>query len=200
MNFSEKIIEASYMKVFLFGLVFAALYYLVGYDSGDSHIKSASQSRQKVRDVKAEMIRVQKSLDRSRDFKEKLKIKDEQFLTFTSFIPEQLNISDMMKAISAEAKAAGVNINAISDGAVGKNEKFQYTSPIAVSVQLDGGFPQHLLFLSFLTRLDSIFTVSQMSFAIKGKGRGDPSAAQVSFNANIVGYRYIGTGDEGSGQ
>lgn len=193
MNFTEKVIEASYMKAFLLGLVFAAIYFLVGYDSGDVQIKRAQQARQKTQEIKAELQRIQVNLDRSKEFKETLKLKDEQFLTFTSYIPEQLNISDMMKAISAEAKAAGVNINSIKDGKISESESFQFTDAIAVSVQLDGGFPQHLLFLSYLTRLDSIFTVSEMSFAMKSSGKsGDPSEIKVSFNANIVGYRYTG--------
>ena len=80
MNFAEKVIEASFMKVFLLGLVFAAIYYFIGYDSGDKHIERAQTARQKIQDIKAEVVRVQKSLDRSREFKETLKIKDEQFL------------------------------------------------------------------------------------------------------------------------
>lgn len=193
MSVQERLVEMTFSKALLIGVGLAVVYYFVGYDSGSQQIARANQDRSKIQQLNQEIDNVQKELNRSKEFKETLRLKDEQFLTFTSYIPERLNISDMMRAISSEAKAAGVNILSIKDSkAVQAN--YQYTSPLAVDVELEGGFPQHILFLSYLTRLDSIFTVDAMSFSSDSSNRtkSDPRDISVRFKATIVGYRYIG--------
>jgi Tfp pilus assembly protein PilO len=199
MSVQERLVEMTFSKVFLIGVAFAVLYYFVGYDSGIQHINRASQDRLKIQQLSVEIEAVQTELNRSREFKETLRLKDEQFLTFTSYIPERLNVSDMMKAISSEAKAAGVNILSIKD-AKPTTANYQFTAPLAVDVELEGGFPQHILFLSYLTRLDSIFTLDAMSFqgeSQTSKGQ-DPKDVSVKFKATIVGYRYVGNQPEES--
>ena len=188
---ADRLVEMSYGQAFVIGLALALVYFLVVYDSGQSKINQAKSAQRNVAELNQKLAGAQKDLNRSKEFKETLKLKDEQFLTFTSYIPEQLNISDMMKSISAEAKAAGVNIMSIKEGNTSK-QNYQYTDPLSIEVVLEGGFPQHILFLSYLTRLDSIFTIEQMSF--KGNlpgGKADPSQISVQFRATIVGYRYV---------
>lgn len=194
---ADRLIEMSFGQAFLLGLALAAGYYFVAYDSGESKINQAQEAQRRTGELNQELITTQKELDRSKEFKETLKLKDEQFLTFTSYIPEQLNISDMMKSISAEAKAAGVNILSIKESnTITKN--YQYTDPLAIEVTLEGGFPQHILFLSYLTRLDSIFTVNSMAFSGSTAGaqkNSDPTSISVRFSATIVGYRYTAQGE-----
>lgn len=188
---ADRLVEMSYGQAFVVGLALALVYFLVVYDSGQTKINQAKAAQRRVAEINQKLASAQKDLNRSKEFKETLKLKDEQFLTFTSYIPEQLNISDMMKSISAEAKAAGVNIMSIKEGNNAK-QNYQYTDPLSIEVVLEGGFPQHILFLSYLTRLDSIFTIESMSF--KGNipgGKVDPSQISVQFRATIVGYRYV---------
>ncbi len=189
---ADRLIEMSYGQTFVIGLALALVYYLVAYDSGQKKMNEAKTAQRRTVELNQKLAAAQRDLARSKEFKETLKLKDEQFLTFTSYIPEQLNISDMMKSISNEAKAAGVNILSIKEGST-SNQSYQYTDPIAIEVVLEGGFPQHILFLSYLTRLDSIFTVDSMAFSGKSVtgSQGDPSSINVQFKATIVGYRYV---------
>lgn len=198
---ADRLVEMSYGQAFVIGLALALVYFLLVYDSGQSRINQAKAAQRRVAELNQKLAGAQKDLNRSKEFKETLKLKDEQFLTFTSYIPEQLNISDMMKSISAEAKAAGVNIMSIKEGR-GTKQNYQYTDPISIEVVLEGGFPQHILFLSYLTRLDSIFTIESMSFKGKAPGsRADPSQISVQFQATIVGYRYVSnSGLDGTGR
>lgn len=189
---ADRLVEMSYGQALAIGLAVALLYFLVFYDSGQGEIDAAKKAQRQVAELNQKVALAQRNLTRSKEFKETLKLKDEQFLTFTSYIPEQLNISDMMKSISSEAKAAGVNIISIKEGGR-SGPSYQYTTPLAIEVILEGGFPQHILFLSYLTRLDSIFTVESMAFSGKKiSGGGDPSQISVQFKATIVGYRYTG--------
>lgn len=201
MSVLERLVEMTFSKALLIGVGLAAVYYFIGYDSGSQQMARANQDRSKIQQLNQEIGNVQKELNRSKEFKETLRLKDEQFLTFTSYIPERLNLSDMMRAISNEAKAAGVNILSIRDAKT-TQANYQYTSPLAVDVELEGGFPQHILFLSYLTRLDSIFTVDAMSFTseVSKKSKRDPRDISVRFKATIVGYRYIGNKQEEGGK
>jgi type IV pilus assembly protein PilO len=170
------------------------LYWFIMFDDGTNLIRQTSQFRSKTSTVEAEIQRKKLSLERSKQFKETLRIKDEQFQAFSSYIPESLTVADMMRVISNEAKAAGVNIAGISAASAPPAFENELTESLGISVNLEGPFPQQILFLSFLSRLESIFTVADMKFSSTlSKGElGSEEEVNVNFTAIIVGYKYLG--------
>ena len=178
-------------KLMLIGFSVAAMYWVIMYDGGDGLVKQTQSLRSKIANTETQLRQKEMSLKRSRDFKETLRIKDEQFQAFSSYIPENLSVADMMRVISSEAKAAGVNIIGISASEAPKVSKNELTESLAIRISLSGAFPQQILFLSFLSRLESIFTVSDMSFTAE-QNKGDNDNVAVKFDAVIVGYRYLG--------
>ena len=193
MNSLDQFVQMSPIQVLMIGLGVAGLYWLIMYDDGSARIRATSQARSKASTVQAEIQRKKLSLTRSKEFKETLRIKDEQFQAFSSYIPESLTVADMMRVISNEAKAAGVNIAGISAATAPTAFENSLTESLAISVKLEGPFPQQILFLSFLSRLESIFTVADMSFSqVSGAQVVPDEDTNVNFSATIVGYKYLG--------
>lgn len=192
MNALEQFVQMTVGQVLLIGAGVAVIYWFIMYDDGTAMQLQTSQYRNKASTIQAEIQKKKTSLKRSKDFKETLRIKDEQFQAFSSYIPETLTVADMMRVISNEAKAAGVNISGISAASAPKEFENELTESLAISVQLEGPFPQQILFLSFLSRLESIFTVADMNFSTLAPKDGAGSEVNVDFSATIVGYKYLG--------
>ena len=104
-------------------------------------------------------------------------------------------MSDLMRIVSNETKVAGSSL-------VGVTPKTQEVSKVAsefeelnVSLELNGSFVQHMIFLSNLTKVNQILIVKNFDFSHVRDGKGDDPAV-VKMVADIVALRYRGTNSE----
>lgn len=195
MKLADTLIDMPLSKAFLVGVVIAGLYWFVGYDSGTNWETAITGHSENISKLRAEQKQLQEDIQRAKNFKENIQLKDEQFQTFTNYIPAKLSVADMMKAISSEAKAAGTNIIGIEDRSRSQRTQSEFYETISINVELEGTFPQHLLFLSFLTRLETIITIENIDLKSAQSAAGADGSA-VKLSAVLVGYRYTGGEEE----
>lgn len=192
----ERLKSLTYLRALVIGAFFALIYYFVGYDDGsklEAQIQSAkAEITESEKKIKSEIAKIE-SIEQ---FKKANAAMGETLQTFISFIPEKLVMIDLMKLVSNEAKSAGLNISRISERGAGIKGEF-YES-LNVDAELGGTFEQLMIFLSDLTKVKQILTLSRLQIRNAGGGRSaNAEYAQVNFTAEIRGYRYVPVKTEG---
>jgi Tfp pilus assembly protein PilO len=137
-------------------------------------------------DIQQKALKIDKEIEEIRALKAAQEKDAERLNVFLGFIPEKLSNFEMMRTLSNEAKAVGVNINSIKDSGQTSGKTGEFYEEIGVDISLEGSFAQLLLFLSNLTRLNQIVTLNTLE--IRGGGAVD---APLSMAAQIRGYRYV---------
>ena len=194
MALEERLQQLTYSKVLLLGLLIAGLYYAIGYDNGKNLKNSAEQMKVQIKEKAAEIKDLELQAERIINMKKMMGVLGEDLENFLAYIPEKMSITDLMKIISTEAESAGVNVNRMgefrSPSPSRVLEKGQFYEELAVELNLQGTYAQLLLFLSYLTKLDKILSVSQLSMESNAQ-QGDRESPIISFNCVILGYRYL---------
>lgn len=186
MNGLNKLAEFPPGRVVVFSLVICGLYYLVGYDSGAAHLANVESYKAQLAEIQQKSEKVDKEIDEIRALKAAQEKDSERLNILLGFIPEKLSNFEMMRTLSNEAKAVGVNINSIRDSGASSAKSGEFYEEIGVDVNLEGSFSQLLLFLSNLTRLNQIVTVNTLD--LRGLSGADGA---LSMNAQVRGYRYV---------
>lgn len=192
MNGLNKLADLPMSRIVLISIFLCVVYYFIGYDDGTAFKAQAEASRASLSEVQARMEKVERELQEINALKAAQDKDAERLNVLLGFIPEKLSSFELMKTLSNEAKAVGVNINQLRDtGSAGLQPAPQGQVPniyerLGVDLELDGSFAQLLLFLSNLTRLNQIVTLETLELRLMG---GAESSLQMS--AQIFGYRYL---------
>lgn len=189
MTIWEKINQIAYGRAIFIGLFLAALYYFTGYNNGtvlDAQIKANEAKVVELqKNIKDEEIKI----ERINQYKKTTEELGESFNKFISYIPEKLRNTDLMKTISTEAKAAGANIVRVSEQGVGGRSDFY--EEVRASVDLAGTFQQLMLFMSYLTKVDQIITLSKLTIRNPSSQQMNVESPTLSISAELKGYRYL---------
>jgi type IV pilus assembly protein PilO len=187
-NLEAELGKLTISKAILVGVIMAGLYYLMMYDSGDKinqNIKNVNVSISKQKD---EITAIEKAIQVVEEFSKKVALLGDKFEKLIKYIPENFTAIDQMKLVSKQAKSAGTNIQRISQGTEGK--KLNFYEELNVNVELSGTYTQIVLFLSFLTKLDKVLVMKEMSMTAAGSTKSG-EARKVQFSGRVTGYRYI---------
>ncbi|MCB0362101.1 MAG: type 4a pilus biogenesis protein PilO [Bdellovibrionales bacterium] len=191
--------QVSFGKALLFGILVAGAYYSVGYDDGTSLKLQISGTKTQIQESESEIKGLEKQIERVATMKKVMEALGSEFDSFLAYIPEKFSLPELMRIITTEARSAGVSVNGISemkdavpDYSSAGNSSSQFYEELGVEVELQGTFSQLLLFLSYLTKLDKILTISQLSMASEAK-LGDKESPIITFKCRIKGYRYLST-------
>jgi len=185
----EKINQISYGRAMFIGLFLAGIYYFTGYNNGtvlDAQIKA---NEAKVVELQKNIKDEEAKIERINQYKKTMEALGESFNKFVSYIPEKLRNTDLMKTISTEAKVAGANIVRVSEQGVGTRSDFY--EEVKASVDLSGTFQQLMLFMSFLTKVDQIITLSKLSIRNPSSQQMNVESPVLSISAELKGYRYL---------
>lgn len=188
--------QLTFGKALGLGLFFAGLYYSIGYNSGSSLKLSIEKAKEQIQDSETEIKTLENQISRIATMKKVMEVLGEEFESFLAYIPEKLSLPELMRMISTEARAAGVSVNGIGElQQVAAQTKrpgadHPFYEEMGVEVELQGTYSQILLFLSYLTKLDKILTISQLSMVSQAKV-GDRESPIITFRCQIKGYRYV---------
>lgn len=200
MTLAERMQQLTFGRSLMIGVVVAGMYYAIGYDSGTALNEGIVKTKEQIAEKEIEIKGLERQLERIKTMQKVMGVLGGEFDSFLSYIPEKMSMSDLMKIISTEAKAAGVGINGIGEvnragsggtrrGDGAPNEG-QFYEELTVEVELVGTYAQLLLFLSYLTKLDKILSISQLSMTSSAKV-GDRVSPMITFKCFIRGYRYL---------
>ncbi len=191
----ERLQEMSNAQAAIIGLVISFFYWWLLFEDGRSFKVVIEQSTNDIAMAKSEIMKVETTMNQAREFRETVQALGDQLTTLTAYVPEKLSATDIMKGISAEAKASGLNILRIQEDSVGRppGQGSQLYETLQVDVELQGTFPQQMLFFSYLTRLNFIVTIGKFEMTAQTNGEtGMYSSPPVSLHGKVTGYRYLG--------
>ncbi len=194
--------QITYARALMIGLFIGAVYYTIGFDSGSTIKVAIAKAKEEIADSETQIKGLEKKLDQITTMKKVMKELGSEFETFISYIPEKLSLPELMKTISTEARSAGVSVNGMSEvrdsnSTTKVDKSVQFYEELTVAVELQGTYSQLLLFLSYLTKLDKIITVSELSMVSQAK-LGDRESPVLLFKCHIKGYRYLRNSAGGS--
>ena len=176
------------MRAMMFGFAIAAIYYFIAYDSGAMLQTNIAKYQTDLETIKAEMIAVRKKIEKAQMFEKTSSQLGQTLHSVLTYVPENTNHSDLMKIISNEVKTSGERL--IKMRGLDDVSSTSFYKTVAVEVELQGSFVQHMLFLSFLTRVDQILTVDHLTIDSRGELM-DAEAPWSTMRVTIKGYRYI---------
>lgn len=188
--------QITFGKALVLGILIAVIYYSIGYDSGTEIKLAIGKTKEQIQDSESEIKGLERQIERIVTMKKVMDVLGAEFKAFLSYIPEKLSLPELMRVISTEARAAGVSVNGIGEVRTGVQSRSkddtvdQFYEELTVQVELQGTYSQILLFLSYLTKLDKILTISQLSMTSQAKV-GDRESPIISFKCQIKGYRYL---------
>jgi len=185
------------------GFVVAALYYFVVYDSGVELQTANTASSARIQEINAQMVEMQQKLDSAAVYKKTAAEVGTTISKLLSLIPKDFTMADLKRLVSNETKVAGSSLSDIAT----KSTEVSAISPefeeFSVTVDLQGSFLQHMVFLSNLTKVNNILIVRRFDLSHVKDNKGEESPT-VKFTADIIAFRYRGEqpkapGTEGTG-
>lgn len=187
MNFIVRLADYSWQKIFLIALVLCAAYYFFQFDDGISiagQVEQAQMDLQQEKTLLAKTIEAMKDLER---FKEELNNQEAQVKEVMSFLPKQMNVSDLLSTIQDRANQAGMRVLKLNP----KEEitKVEFYEAMRVEIQLQGTYAQIATFLSLLSKLPRLLTIDNITLVLVPSKEPDGSA-KIDFGATLVSYRY----------
>ena len=187
MNPLNRFASFSPIQIMMGSLFLAGVYYITFYDAGFNLENQISNAQAQFSELETKS----KSLDR--DLAEIAMLKAtqerdaERLKVLLDYIPEKLNSVGLMQIVSTEAKAVGVNINKISAENTISGGEFYEEIPVLIDVS--GSFVQFLRLLSGMTRLEQIFSFSNLKISRTGDGS---DRASLTMTTLLKGYKYKG--------
>lgn len=192
MNFEAILNSMSLTKAAVVGMAIAGFYYMAAYDDGTGIEKDTQRFKSETAQLRGELLKMQAAISSARGLDEKVEGLNQTLKGITLYMPRDSNEYSLMKLLSSEAKAAGVNIVGIRQAALrSTTETSPYWKEFPVDVELKGSFSQMLLFLSFLTRVNRMITVESFDFGGVNSGEAGTDDLLLNFKARFYGYRYL---------
>ena len=150
-------------RALVLGLMIAGLYYLIIFDGGELERANIESLNQQKKTKQAELQRLEGQMRNVREYEAAKVQVGQEIEKIVSFIPRDFRISEFMKILSTEAKAAGTSIVNIADSSGRAGIDHGFFKEISVRVELEGSFSQVMVFLSYLTKIDRVITMSELS-------------------------------------
>ncbi len=187
-------------RALLVGVVVAAFYYFLVFDSGANLIQAQAQSAARITELSAQIDRDQQKLDAAAVYKKTAAEVGSTINKLLSLIPEQFGMADLMRIVSEEAKVAGSSLATIEPKTTSVSAIAKEFEEVVVSVDLSGSFIQHMVFLSNLTKINQILIVRKLTLNSEREAKGDEPPL-INLKAEIVAFRYSGGAKpQGTGQ
>lgn len=178
-------------RAVLIGMILAAFYYFLVYDNGMNQEAGIAEARRRVAELQAKLVEDQQKLDSAAVYKKTAAEVGSTINKLLSLIPEKFGMTDLMKIVSNEAKVAGSSLVSIEPKNTQISSVASEFEELSLTIELQGSFLQHMVFLSNLTKIPQILIIKKFAMAHARDGKGDESPA-VTLNADIVAYRYRG--------
>lgn len=178
-------------RALMLGIAIAGLYYWLLYNNGSSQIAAISAANAHIAEVQTQIDADQKKIDRAEEFKKTAAEVGSTINKLLSLIPEKFGMPDLMRIVSNEAKVAGSSLATITPNGSEIWKTANEFEELSLSIELNGSFLQHMIFLSNLTKINQILIIRKFDFSIVKEGHGDEPNV-VKMVAEIVAYRYRG--------
>ncbi len=187
MNLLVKLADFTWQKVFLIALVACGTYYWLQFDDGASLDRGLVQARVELSKEEEMLAKTEKAMRDLERFKEELNNQQAQVREVMSFLPTQMNVSELVSTVQDRANSAGMRVTKSEP----KDEisKVEFYEAMRFDIQLQGTYSQIAVFLSYLSKLPRLVTIDRISLRLVPGG--DNENPKLDFAATLVGYRSI---------
>lgn len=183
-------------KAVMAGVVLTVLYFFLFYNDGSVMQTNISTGNGEIQTKEAELEKIKKAVADAERYQNTKRALGAELDSVLKAIPAQLTSQDLMKIVSTEAKAMGINLNinpASFSGQASPEDKSVFFEPVVVSLSLDGTYNQLMSFLSAITKVDKIITLSSLTLVNSTSGRApeDSGPVNLKLTAEMRAYRYL---------
>ena len=195
MKINDILNRISTSRAMIIGILLAAFYYFLVFDKGVTQQATIEQSTAKIAGLQNSIKDSQAKLDRAMVYKKTATEIGSTITKLLTLIPEKFSMPDLMRIVSNEAKVAGSSLADIKPASTQVSPVAKEFEEISVTIELNGSFLQHMVFLSNLTKIPQILIIRRFDFGLIKEGRGEePSSTKM--NAEIVAFRYRGASSQ----
>lgn len=183
--------EMTWSKVVFGGLIVGGLYWSLWYNDGsqlttaiEALTNQLGESERQLRDTKEAMANAEK-------FEKAVRQNEMQFEKVLEYLPQETNANELTRLINQQAQMSGSRVTETKPrDAIEKKDFYEMTK---IDFSLQGGFPQVVLFLSSLSKVQKLLTFDKLVLKQSDRGGGADSleAPKVELRGVLVGYRYL---------
>lgn len=192
MKVNDLLNRISTSRAMIIGILVAAFYYFIVFDKGTSQQSMIEQNTAKIAGLQGTIKEAQAKLDRAMVYKKTATEIGSTITKLLTLIPEKFGMPDLMRIVSNEAKVAGSSLADIKPASTQVSPVAKEFEEISVTIELNGSFLQHMVFLSNLTKIPQILIIRKFDFGLIKEGRGEEPSS-VKMNAEVVAFRYRGS-------
>lgn len=183
-------------KAVMAGAILAVLYFFLFYNDGAAMQANITTANSEIQTKEAELEKIKKAVADAERYQNTKRALGAELDSVLKAIPAKLTSQDLMKIVSTEAKAMGINlsINPASFASQSSPEdKTVFFEPVVVSLSLDGTYNQLMSFLSAITKVDKIITLSSLTLinSVAGRSPEDSGPINLKLTAEMRAYRYL---------
>lgn len=183
----EKISLLSQRQIVIGAAIVLGLYYMFMYEDGIQLESGVKTAKQNIKKIEGEIQSYKKAEEDAKIFRAAIEKDASKFDAIVKYMPAELSEFEVMEMLSTEVKAAGGRVK--SSSAIKKNGgDNQIYNVIEATMSLEISYSQFLLFLSYITKLEKIITLSKLSLKrVNVKIEGE---TLLNVDANFEAYQY----------
>ena len=174
------------ISVLLISAVVAGVYRWKFFDDGASIQSEITRITQEEKRVKEQIKKTKQDIAKAVKFDDSVKSLKKELEFFYNYIPRNLTNRHMFEILTRLLNRSGMTT--LSMQGSGSQKKTNLYDTLTVRISAEGKFSQFLIFLSLLTNLDQIVSVSNVS--IRPVNQGKNSTGKINANFNVLGFRY----------
>ena len=181
----EKINQLSIGMALGIGILLGGLLYM---NSGDSIVMKDRQIQtmmQEVNKTKKEVKSAQDIVKNKTKYQDELNYVSDRLRAALEYLPTDLMAQDILRQMYEEARNSGVKLISVKPG---QTEKLEFYEQISLDVELEGGYSQLTLFLSYISKVKRIIRIKSFELSTKEISDGIPI---LNLKGKLVAYRYV---------
>ena len=174
------------ISILLLSAVVTGIYRWQFFDDGSSIKAETEKLVQEKKKVEKEIKNTQKEIEKAVNFDDSVKTLKKELEYFYNYIPKDLTNRHMFEILTRLLQRSGMVT--LSMQGSGSQKKTNLYDVLTVRISAEGKFSHFLIFLSLLTNLDQIVSVSNVR--INPVNQGVNSTGKITANFDVLGFRY----------
>lgn len=194
----QQLQQLTFGKAVIGGVVLAVLYFFIMYNNGATLEAGITSANAEIQTKEAELEKIKTAVADAERYQNTKRALGAELDSVLKAIPAQLTSEDLRKIISREAQQIGANSINISAGGAQQttdpNQKPPFFEPVTVNLEIEGTYNQLMSFLSAVTKVDKIITLSSLNLVRKEASSddlGSTGPVVLKMAAELRAYRYL---------
>lgn len=182
---ADKLAFLAWSRVLMFGVFLGAVVFYFNGEEPGAFDAARAQAKQELEASKKLLRDTESSIANAKKFEAEAEAMNRQFNELVQFLPSELNVSELVRTVSEEARKSGAETKRLEPKSK-SSERVGFYEMSKIDVQLRGTYSQLVLFLSYLTHVPRLLTFDRVEFTVEPN-----DASKIMFFGTLVAYRYV---------